>query len=127
MEDSDFTDEAARARWAKEVTRSVTAIHRAGVLHNDLRQVHMLKCPQTNRVIVIDFERATLRPLVRFPMCPTKAKVNRQSGLCNLEEARDKVKGGFVKTHPLYQDWLAGQELSSAERSCRDHRQVQQH
>ncbi|OAQ57369.1 protein kinase-like domain [Pochonia chlamydosporia 170] len=40
--------------------RSLQSIHREGVVHKDVRAANMLFNPETNRVMVIDFERSLL-------------------------------------------------------------------
>jgi hypothetical protein len=107
-------------RWAGEVIRSVDAVHRAGVLHNDLRPAHLLKDPQTGRAIVIDFERATIRPRLAPPpplSSSTKANQQPQRSLDgNSEQAADKrgVDALPLKKRQKYHDLLADWELMSA-------------
>ena len=49
----------------RELDRSVRILRRMGVAHNDVREANALWCKETQRVMVIDFERATVtkRPL----------------------------------------------------------------
>ncbi|KNB19274.1 hypothetical protein FOXG_16420 [Fusarium oxysporum f. sp. lycopersici 4287] len=48
--------------------RSLRAMHREGVVHKDVRLANMLFNPETNRVTVIDFERALLLKPPRRPL-----------------------------------------------------------
>lgn len=43
-----------------ELDRSVRTLHQMGVVHNDVREANALWCEETQRVMVIDFERATV-------------------------------------------------------------------
>jgi hypothetical protein len=47
--------------------RSLRAIHQQGVIHKDVRLENMLFNPEVNGIMMIDFERASLRP-VRGPL-----------------------------------------------------------
>uniref|UniRef100_A0A0C4DJS1 EKC/KEOPS complex subunit BUD32 n=1 Tax=Fusarium oxysporum (strain Fo5176) TaxID=660025 RepID=A0A0C4DJS1_FUSOF len=51
-----------------EAIRSLRAMHREGVVHKDVRLANMLFNPETNRVMVIDFERALLLKPPRRPL-----------------------------------------------------------
>ncbi|KAK2675190.1 hypothetical protein RAB80_002234 [Fusarium oxysporum f. sp. vasinfectum] len=51
-----------------EAIRSLRAMHREGVIHKDVRLANMLFNPETNRVMVIDFERAMLLKPPRRPL-----------------------------------------------------------
>ncbi|KAH7111552.1 hypothetical protein EDB81DRAFT_925872 [Dactylonectria macrodidyma] len=51
-----------------EAIRSLRAMHREGVIHNDVRLANMLFNPETNGVMVIDFERALLLKPPRRPL-----------------------------------------------------------
>ncbi|KAK2666719.1 hypothetical protein RAB80_017836 [Fusarium oxysporum f. sp. vasinfectum] len=51
-----------------EAIRSLRAMHREGVVHKDVRLANMLFNPETNRVMVIDFERALLLGPPRRPL-----------------------------------------------------------
>ncbi|ENH66347.1 Reticulocyte-binding protein 2 like protein a [Fusarium oxysporum f. sp. cubense race 1] len=51
-----------------EAIRSLRAMHREGVVHKDVRLANMLFNPETNRVMVIDFERALLLKPARRPL-----------------------------------------------------------
>ncbi|KAH8651968.1 hypothetical protein BGZ61DRAFT_500871 [Ilyonectria robusta] len=50
--------------------RSLRAMHREGVIHKDVRLANMLFNPETNGVMVIDFERALLLKPPRCPLAP---------------------------------------------------------
>lgn len=47
-------------RLADGALRSLRSMHQRGVVHRDVRGVNMLYNPETNRVMIIDFERSTL-------------------------------------------------------------------
>ncbi|EXK76918.1 hypothetical protein FOQG_18355 [Fusarium oxysporum f. sp. raphani 54005] len=51
-----------------EAIRSLRAMHRKGVIHKDVRLENMLFNPETNGVMVIDFERALLLKQPRRPL-----------------------------------------------------------
>uniref|UniRef100_A0A0D2Y8C0 EKC/KEOPS complex subunit BUD32 n=1 Tax=Fusarium oxysporum (strain Fo5176) TaxID=660025 RepID=A0A0D2Y8C0_FUSOF len=51
-----------------EAIRSLRAMHREGVIHKDVRLANMLFNPETNGVMVIDFERALLLKPPRRPL-----------------------------------------------------------
>uniref|UniRef100_A0A0D2YCW3 non-specific serine/threonine protein kinase n=1 Tax=Fusarium oxysporum (strain Fo5176) TaxID=660025 RepID=A0A0D2YCW3_FUSOF len=51
-----------------EAIRSLRAMHREGVIHKDVRLANMLFNPETNGVMVIDFERALLLNPPRRPL-----------------------------------------------------------
>ncbi|KAH7195027.1 hypothetical protein BKA60DRAFT_583946 [Fusarium oxysporum] len=51
-----------------EAIRSLRAMHREGVIHKDVRLANMLFNPETNGVMVIDFERALLLKQPRRPL-----------------------------------------------------------
>jgi hypothetical protein len=51
-----------------EAIRSLRAMHREGVIHKDVRLANMLFNPETNRVMMIDFERALLLKQPRRPL-----------------------------------------------------------
>ncbi|KAK7415899.1 hypothetical protein QQZ08_012211 [Neonectria magnoliae] len=48
--------------------RSLQAMHREGVVHKDVRRENMLFNPETNAVMMIDFERASLLERPRRPL-----------------------------------------------------------
>ncbi|EXU95373.1 protein kinase [Metarhizium robertsii] len=47
-------------RLAGQTLQSLRSMHSQGVVHNDVRGANMLFNPETNRIMVIDFERAEL-------------------------------------------------------------------
>jgi serine/threonine protein kinase len=51
-----------------EAIRSLRAMHREGVIHKDVRLANMLFNPETNGVMVIDFERALFLKPPRRPL-----------------------------------------------------------
>ncbi|OAA71711.1 Protein kinase-like domain protein [Akanthomyces lecanii RCEF 1005] len=48
------------AKLAAKTLQSLHTIHQAGVVHKDVRRSNMLFNPETNRVMIIDFERSLL-------------------------------------------------------------------
>ncbi|KAI0115079.1 hypothetical protein F4814DRAFT_305700 [Daldinia grandis] len=56
------TDESVTA---EEVKRCLGTIHRAGVIHRDVRWANVLRNPQTHKVMMIDFERSIIKPMQR--------------------------------------------------------------
>jgi hypothetical protein len=48
--------------------RSLRAVHQEGVVHKDVRAPNMLFCPETNGVMIIDFERSLLLTPYRHPL-----------------------------------------------------------
>jgi hypothetical protein len=120
LEDRDLAKPAERQHWANKVARAMEAIHRAGVLHNDFRTCHLLRCPQTGRAMIIDFERSTLRPLARTPLSPvkhnrrTKRPANHHHG---DDKARPQHDDGSVEKDSSHYDSLARSELICAQQS----------
>ncbi|KAH8654678.1 hypothetical protein BGZ61DRAFT_373450 [Ilyonectria robusta] len=51
-----------------KAVRSLRAMHQEGVVHKDVRVANMLFNPETNGVIIIDFERASLLRPPRRPL-----------------------------------------------------------
>ncbi|KAK8048274.1 hypothetical protein PG994_010004 [Apiospora phragmitis] len=73
------------SQWAKdgqqslqgEAFRALQALHSEGVIHRDVRRANMLFNPDTNAVMLIDFERASLLQPIRPPLVqlvPNKRK-----------------------------------------------------
>lgn len=52
-------------KWTSDLVRAVQAIHRAGVLHRDIRMAKLVWNEQKNRIMVIDFERAEIVKTIR--------------------------------------------------------------
>ncbi|KAK8038419.1 hypothetical protein PG994_015186 [Apiospora phragmitis] len=90
-----------------EAFRALGALHRAGVIHHDVRQANLLFNPDTNGVMLIDFERASLLQLSRRPLAqlvpnkrkhtPSKLdgrKTDRQPGNGRGQEVADVGLGG---------------------------------
>ncbi|KAI8633007.1 hypothetical protein F5Y19DRAFT_285106 [Xylariaceae sp. FL1651] len=50
--------------------QALQALHHEGVVHRDVRWANMLFSPETNRVMLIDFERASLLRPPRYPLMP---------------------------------------------------------
>lgn len=65
-----------RQFWVSDLLRAVKAIHRAGVLHRDIRMPNLLWNEGTQRVMVIDFERAEIAKtvLALSPGTPTRRR-----------------------------------------------------
>ncbi|KAG5806390.1 hypothetical protein H9Q74_006293 [Fusarium xylarioides] len=67
-----------RMMQLKAKTRtSLTALHRRGVIHKDIRAANILYDPRTDNVLLIDFERAVLLDKPRnllAPLVPNKRK-----------------------------------------------------
>ena len=55
----DVADDVGK-RLAGKTLQSLRAMHRQGVVHKDVRRNNMLFNPETNRVMIIDFERSLL-------------------------------------------------------------------
>ncbi|KEY74535.1 hypothetical protein S7711_10103, partial [Stachybotrys chartarum IBT 7711] len=88
-------DPAGRANGERSLlrdkaVRSLRAIHQQGVIHKDVRLENMLFSPETKGVMMIDFERALLKP-PRDPLVPLvpNKRVWRQ-------EAIDDQKAGCI-------------------------------
>ncbi|KAF4448119.1 Reticulocyte-binding protein 2 like protein a [Fusarium austroafricanum] len=61
---------------------SLTALHRRGVIHEDIRAANILYDPQSNNVMLIDFERAMLLEKPRHrstPLVPNQRKSSPKS------------------------------------------------
>jgi hypothetical protein len=72
-------DDDNRSRITAQTEQSLRAMHRLGVLHRDALPRNILWHPKNEQVMLIDFERAELRPPPK--MAPPKAL----SPVCTLE------------------------------------------
>ncbi|EXL90019.1 hypothetical protein FOIG_16705 [Fusarium odoratissimum NRRL 54006] len=92
-----------------EAIRSLRAMHREGVVHKDVRLANMLFNPETNRVIVIDFEQALLLKPARRPLA--QLVPNKRAWKSETMDAK-KVTGDSSKRSQASQSfsediWLA--------------------
>ncbi|KAI0817424.1 hypothetical protein GGR55DRAFT_693628 [Xylaria sp. FL0064] len=80
--------EREQQRLEASLSRVLRAVHREGVVHQDVRRPNILRNPETGDVMLIDFERASLLDRPRRPLgqlVPNKGAwseeiVNRKSG-----------------------------------------------
>ena len=78
-----------------DAIRAVDAIHKAGVVHRDVRMPNLLWSEETKRVMVIDFERAEIVSAVRQTPSAISNKKRKQLGGMNKNEI--KQLGGMNK------------------------------
>jgi hypothetical protein len=91
---------------AGEVKRCLGAIHRAGVIHSDVRWANVLRDPQTRKVMMIDFERAVVKP-VRRPLdevVPNKRVWTHEE---NREGGKERSRGETRQRIGFHDDILA--------------------
>lgn len=73
---------------SNHIRHAVDAIHKAGVLHGDLRMANMLWNQESRRVMLIDFERAKIcyEPLSSgMPLCPVSP--NKRKTTTDLQQS----------------------------------------
>ncbi|KND92279.1 hypothetical protein TOPH_02957 [Tolypocladium ophioglossoides CBS 100239] len=78
---------------AAEVMRSLRPVLAEGVVHDDLRKANMLWNAERRRVMIIDFDRATLLPPARHKKLLRLSEKKRKRKDANLEN--------FVRNHVL--------------------------
>ncbi|POR32435.1 Uncharacterized protein TPAR_07370 [Tolypocladium paradoxum] len=61
---------AAKMPLAAEVERALRSIHGQWVVHGDVREANVLVNPETQTIMIIDFERALLLQRPRDPLAP---------------------------------------------------------
>lgn len=54
----------------RELDLSLRSLHQTGVPHNDVREANALWCEEMRRMIVMNFERATIADRYRRPLDP---------------------------------------------------------
>ncbi|KAH7120616.1 hypothetical protein EDB81DRAFT_861691 [Dactylonectria macrodidyma] len=79
--------------------QSLLAMHDRGVVHKDVRDLNMLFNPETDGVMMIDFERSLLLEMSRCSLAQTVSKMRVQEEEENVkpttgEEARDGARTG---------------------------------
>ncbi|KAM4065844.1 kinase [Hirsutella rhossiliensis] len=85
---ADLTD-TAEQHLREKALQSLRAIHAAGVVHQDVRVANMLSNAETNGVMIIDFERASIRrPLAQ--VVPSKRNRKPESTDANTSKLSDK-------------------------------------
>ncbi|KAF2241317.1 hypothetical protein BU26DRAFT_544447 [Trematosphaeria pertusa] len=67
-----------RRKRSKELVRSVRDVHRAGVVHGDIRAANALWNGEVRRVMLIDFERAVLAESRRLLLSPVRLNLKRK-------------------------------------------------
>ena len=83
LDDSTAAPSTDRQTWTSDLVCAVNAIHRAGVLHQDIRMPNLLWNEETKRVMVIDFERAEIvkAQAVRQALAPISPNRKRKRAL----------------------------------------------
>ncbi|OAA65778.1 Protein kinase-like domain protein [Niveomyces insectorum RCEF 264] len=89
--------EAKRQQLRTQAKRSLLAIHKAGVVHRDVRALNMLVNAEINGVMVIDFERARILKPPRRPLAqvapnkrrPTQEEAHAYAGKLVARSSRD--------------------------------------
>ena len=108
LEGMEATSDRAK-ELAEQTLQSLRLMHQAGVVHRDVREANLLFNPETNGIVIIDFERSSLMaPLRRVlgPVVPNKRAWRKESF--------DKKSGGdgHVAKHTRGVD--VGQDLLMA-------------
>ena len=62
--------ESEQRRVEASLSRVLRAVHREGVVHEDVRRPNILRTPATEEIMLIDFERASLLDRPRRPLGP---------------------------------------------------------
>ena len=78
--------EREKHRRTQEIVRSLRLVHAAGVLHKDVRAPNMLWDETTQRVFVIDFERARITGPKRRPLQPLPNNSKRKRSYADGKE-----------------------------------------
>jgi tRNA A-37 threonylcarbamoyl transferase component Bud32 len=110
-----------RKRLGIMVTQSIEEIHHTGVLHADLRIANMLWNAETERVMLIDFERSEMmagfRQGLLIPTSPNRERKRRlteeqalgKKGNGNITDSKSQVRLRFMNEISLAQREVARQ------------------
>ncbi|KAI3317903.1 hypothetical protein HD806DRAFT_550095 [Xylariaceae sp. AK1471] len=96
----------------EKAIRSLQSIHREGVVHRDMRVENMLFNPETDSVVIIDFERAVLLEPPRRALAPYVPNKRRRLGetldaktRADTSTKRTKMQRGFAED--IAMAWVA--------------------
>ncbi|KAI9808225.1 MAG: hypothetical protein M1825_004682 [Sarcosagium campestre] len=85
-------NQEVKTRARKELGRSVTEMHRAGILHNDIRAANLVWNRERQRIMIIDFERSELlQNAHETVLSPTSSNKRKRGGTkpAKLSESGD--------------------------------------
>jgi hypothetical protein len=112
-----------------EAIRSLRAMHREGVIHKDVRLANMLFNPETNRVMVIDYERALLLNPPRRPLA--QLVPNKRARKSETMDAKKVIGDSSKRSRPsqsfsediwlaktAFSEWNAGRWTRVARAPC---------
>ena len=108
LEGMEATSDRAK-ELAEQTLQSLRLMHQAGVVHGDVREANLLFNPETNGIMIIDFERSSLvAPLRRVlgPVVPNKRAWGNESS--------DKKSGGDRHVAKRARGVDAGQDILMA-------------
>ena len=92
LDESKISTGTDEQRWTSDLVRAVNAIHRAGVLHRDIRMPNLLWNKETKRIMVIDFEGAEIMKAIRRTLLPMSSNGKRKRTLGAKEvDGEDKM------------------------------------
>ena len=88
LDESKTAPSTDRQTWTSDLVRAVSAIHGAGVLHQDIRMPNLLWNEETKRVMVIDFEGAEIvkAKAVRQALAPISPNRKRKRAVVTKED-----------------------------------------
>lgn len=116
LDESKISTGTDEQRWTSDLVRAVNAIHRAGVLHRDIRMPNLLWNKETKRIMVIDFEGAEIMKAIRRTLLPMSSNGKRKRTLGAKEvDGEDKMsdmrKVDHVMRCRVAQDILAARMM----------------
>lgn len=92
--------------WAEmdiRPVRAINVIHKAGVLHRDIRMPNLLWNKETRRIMVIEFERVEIVKAIRRALLPMSPNRKRKR-LCGAKEVDGKDNMVYMmKEDPIMQ------------------------
>ncbi|KAL7947811.1 hypothetical protein V8C42DRAFT_351778 [Trichoderma barbatum] len=94
-----FRESPATYEFASSTRRAYNELHNAGLIHNDAELRNMLYNPQLDRVMLVDFERASMYEchLAEFEYRDTN--VDRRTTIEEVEDEDDGVSGSSSNGH----------------------------
>jgi hypothetical protein len=113
MDGSEAMDGAGKSRMDKAM-ESLMSIHQEGVVHEDVRSANMLFNPETNGVMIIDFERASLVKRPRHPLASSIPRKRRWAAeMTDGRKAPDRSCGQTGHNRRFKQEILMAQGIFS--------------
>lgn len=89
--------------WTTDLVNAVNFIHRAGVLHRDIRWANLLWNEETKRIMVIDFERAVIvKATTRQALLPMSPNRKRKRLLGAKEVEGEEAMVDIMNDDPVF-------------------------